>query len=142
MTSPLTQLGALAALQHDAAMAELARHNRALQILEHRISGLRQRRHTCPPAGSEDAVPLTLTSGHYDRWQRWVDQELTKLNAELACARARRDPLVQAARLAFGRKSATETLIRKEKQAMREKAQKRLEQSILQDQLAKNPLSF
>ncbi|MDE9449696.1 hypothetical protein J3R80_04340 [Aliiroseovarius sp. Z3] len=142
MKRPLTQLAELAALQHDAAMATLAQHNRAIQTLELHISNLRQRLHTAPESEQGDAFPLALTSGHYGTWQRWVERELTKLNCDLARARADRESVVQNARLAFGRKSATEALVDKEKQAQQMKARKRFEQSVSQGSLARNLFSF
>lgn len=142
MTDQLTQLAVLAALQHDAAMAALARHNRDIEDLESCISDLRGRLYAAPASGSEDALPLSLTSGHYGTWQRWVERELTKLNSDLARARAERDTFVRNARQAFGRKSATDALVCRAKQAKRTQARNRHEQSISQDPPGKNPLFF
>ncbi|MCK0139589.1 hypothetical protein [Aliiroseovarius sp. F47248L] len=142
MNQQLSQLAELAALRHDAAMAALTQHNRAIQTLELHISDLRQRLHANPETGPGDAFPIALISGHYGTWQRWLERELTKLNSDLARARAERDSYVQNAAQTFGRKSATEALVRDEKQAMRLKAQKRFEQTASRGIPGKNPLFF
>ncbi|MCK8465399.1 hypothetical protein MUY35_16185 [Aliiroseovarius sp. S1339] len=142
MSDQLTALNELAAMQHDAAMADLSRHNRAIQALDTRISELRARLYSTPSTEQGDALPLSLTSGHYDTWQRWAERELAKLNTDLARARAEREAFVAAARLAFGRKSATDALLKQQKDEKRIAARKRLEHNVSDDQLGKKPLSF
>ncbi len=142
MDNALTKLAALAALQHDAAMAELSRHNHRIHGLQSRISDLRHRRQAPPAPDPNGGLPLSLASGHHCTWQRWLEQELTRLNTDLARARADREAVIQNARRAFGRKSATDALLHQETQAKRMAARKRLEQSASQDHPGKNPLFF
>ncbi|UWQ13756.1 hypothetical protein K3556_12575 [Aliiroseovarius sp. M344] len=134
MSNPLTDLRALAAMQHEAAMSNLSRHNRMILTLEDQIAQLRARLYATPTAEGDDGLSLSLTSGHYDTWQRWAERELAALNAELARERAERESFVLSAKRAFGRKSATDALLKKYKAEKRIAARKRLEHDAANDQ--------
>ncbi|WP_289069398.1 hypothetical protein [uncultured Aliiroseovarius sp.] len=130
MSNQLSDLSDLAKMRHDVAMSDLARHNRDIQELESRIADLRARLYTIPDTGFDDGLALSLISGHYDTWQRWAEQKLAKLNIQLARARAEKEAITTEARLAFGRKSATDALLDREKLAKHRAAIKRSELAL------------
>ena len=121
--------------RYAAAMAQLVIHNQRITQLEDRIHclrqrRLRQRRHATGEVVDSADLSLSLISGHYDTWQRWVEHKLLSLNSELAMARAAKEAFVAQARLSFGRKSATEALLKQHQEGLRAAERKRGEQLL------------
>lgn len=125
MENRLKALHQLACMQHDAEMAQLAQHNRSVADIEQRILSLRQQLARSPSHDPQNALPLALTSGHFDTWQRWVEQELSTLNIKLARRRAEREEFIENARQAFGRKEATSALLQRQTDETRQRQQKK-----------------
>lgn len=112
------------------------------RTLKPALQKLRARLYCIPPTGQDDALPLSLISGHYDKWQRWAEQELAQLNIQLARLRAQKEEIVTQARLAFGRQSATETLLDRQKAEKRNATVKRFELDLSNDVPGKKSLFF
>ncbi|WP_371168284.1 hypothetical protein [Aliiroseovarius sp. 2305UL8-7] len=128
MIEQLTSLHELAQARHDAAMARMVRHNKKIAEIEQRIATLRQRKRAPYEAPDPSQLSLSLTSGHYDTWHRWIERELASLNSGLAQARAAREDIATEARLSFGRRSATQALLSQHQDDKRADLRKRLEQ--------------
>lgn len=129
MDNQLKSLHQLACMKHDAEMMALQHHNRAVWEIEERIRSLRQQMARVPASDVQATLPLAFTSGHFDTWQRWVEQELSKLNIELARCRAKREDYIANARVAFGRKKATEALLQRQAEQNRQLQQKKAEEA-------------
>ena len=129
MTDQLSKLHKLSAMKYDLAMSDLARHNQKIQSLEAQISDLRRRLFDIPKGGSPGDVPIAMSSGYFDKWQRWAEMQIMQLNISLARARADRESYLAQARVAFGRRSATEALKDRAALERRVRVAKALEQS-------------
>lgn len=114
-------------MKHDMEIMQLARHNQAIAKIETRIRALREHLARPPVRDAHSALPLTFTSGHFDTWQRWVEQELARLNIKLARCRADREEFIDNARQAFGRKEVTAALLQRETEKHHKLQQKKAE---------------
>lgn len=104
---PLQELGTLAALVLEARLADLRRHALAKAETEAQLAGLEHL-----PAGDPglEGAAAALAAMAY---QRWAEARRRDLNRVLARQTAEWLEAADAARLAFGRNEALETLARR-----------------------------
>ena len=127
MTDRAKQLDDLARLTDAALRAEqakMAQCNRAISAVRAQLASLKPAREARPMV-DRTADPAQLAGADL-RWQMWVEERRKALNQELAQLFVTQDVLRAALGRAFGKNVATATLAKREHEARRRNAARRL----------------